>query len=237
MPPPWSRIRIVMPGCGVLECDDDDDGSACDDGLGWVDSGWGEDEEEEGFEAAAAAMVTSIGSRSLRLSIVALKAFLRSSVRMYSRWVGTWARRVEGCPLMMTVGRTPYLSSQISETKDSQWRIVSAGRRAVSITPIEVDGVLSCVFWWLLWLLLLLLQWGWEERCRAMCCSAINLVPILARKCSSRNLVTSPGLMYFLHSRNPRASIGMVSACVCTRSAMTSVNWISSSSVLICRSW
>ena len=70
-----------------------------------------------------------------------------------------------------------------------------------------------------------------------MCCSAISRVPILVLKCSSRNLVTSAGLMYFRHSRNPRARMGMVSACVWTRSAMTSVNWISSSRVLICRSW
>ena len=184
-------------------------------------------------------MVTSIGERSLPLSMVARKAFLRSSVRMYSRWVGTWARRVSGWPFMTTVGRTPYFSSQISETKDSHWRIVSAGRRAVSITPMEVeDGLSSGAKDGLLLLLFsLVLQCGCDERCSAMCCSAINRVPILALRCSSRNLVTSAGLMYFLHSRKPRARIGMVSACVCTRSAMTSVNWISSSSVLIWRSW
>ena len=70
-----------------------------------------------------------------------------------------------------------------------------------------------------------------------MCCSAMSRVPILVLKCSSRNFVTSAGLMYFLHSRNPLARMGMVFACVWTRSAMTSVNWISSSRVLICRSW
>ena len=184
-------------------------------------------------------MVTSIGERSLPLSMVARKAFLRSSVRMYSRWVGTWARRVSGWPFMTTVGRTPYFSSQISETKDSHWRMVSAGRSAVSMTPMEVEeGFSSCaVYGLLLLLLLLVLQCGCDDRCSAMCCSAINRVPILARRCSSRNLVTSAGLMYFLHSRKPRARIGMVSAWVCTRSAMTSVNWISSSSVLIWRSW
>lgn len=112
---------------------------------------------------------------------------------------------------------------------------MEAGRRAVSITPMEVDEE-SSSFWALL-LLVVVVQWGWEERCRAMCCSAINRVPILARRCSSRNLVTSAGLMYFLHSRNPLARMGIVSACVCTRSAITSVNWISSSRVLICRSW
>ena len=36
---------------------------------------------------------------------------------------------------------------------------------------------------------------GCEDRCSAMCCSAINLVPILARKCSSRNRVIASGLM------------------------------------------
>ena len=110
--------------------------SSCEDALAGsrcVDSGG----EESG--SGAAAIVTSIGSRSLPLSTVALKAFLRSSVRMYSRWVGTWASLVSGWPLMVTVGLTPYFSSQISETKDSHWRIISAGRSAVSITPMEVD--------------------------------------------------------------------------------------------------
>lgn len=64
-----------------------------------------------------------------------------------------------------------------------------------------------------------------------MCCSAINLVPIRARRCSSRNRVTSTGLMYFLHSKKPRASVGMVWECVSTRSASTEVNRISSSRV------
>ena len=100
------------------------------------------------------------------------------------------------------------------------------------MTPMEVDEAS-----WLVLLMLLLLQWGWEDRCRAMCCSAIKRVPMRARRCSSRNLVTSAGLMYFRHSRKPLARIGIVSACVWTRSAITSVNWISSSRVFICRSW
>ena len=222
MPPPWSRMRIVTPG-SVLEviclpCEGTGAASRCIDSIG------------KGGGSGEAAIVTSIGSRSLPFSTVALNAFLRSSVRIYSRCVGTWASLVSGWPLMTTVGRTPYFSSQISETKDSHCRIISAGRRAVSITPMEVDEP-SWVYW------LSPLQCGCDDRCKAICCSAINLVPILARKCSSRNLVTSTGLMYFLHSRNPRASIGIVSAWVCTKSAMTSVNWISSSSVLIRRSW
>ena len=127
MPPPWSRMRIVTPG-GVLEVvGSAREGSRC------MDSGG------EGDGSGAAAIVTSIGSRSLPLSTVARNAFLRSSVRMYSRCVGTWASLVSGWPLMMTVGRTPYFSSQISETKDSHWRMISAGRSAVSITPMEVD--------------------------------------------------------------------------------------------------
>jgi hypothetical protein len=66
---------------------------------------------------------------------------------------------------------------------------------------------------------------------RAICCSAINRVPIRARKCSSKKRVTSAGLTYFLHSKNPLASVGIVCACVSTRSARTSVNLISSSRV------
>ena len=69
-----------------------------------------------------------------------------------------------------------------------------------------------------------------------MCCSAINRVPILARRCSSRKRVTSAGLMYRLHSRNPRASVGIVFECVATRSAITAVNSTSSSRVVIRRS-
>lgn len=64
-----------------------------------------------------------------------------------------------------------------------------------------------------------------------MCCSAIRRVPILARRCSSRNRVTSAGFMYLRHSRKPRARTGMVLAWVWTRSERTSVNRISSSRV------
>ena len=40
-------------------------------------------------------------------------------------------------------------------------------------------------------------------------------------------------MMYFLASKNPLASILIVFACVCTRSAMASVNLTSSSNVVI----
>ena len=131
IPPPRSRMRIVTP-VNVLDVI----GSPCE-GTGARSRYVGSGGEEEG--SGDAAIVTSIGSRSLPLSIVALKAFLSSSVRMYSRCVGTWASLVSGWQLMMTVGLTPYFNSQISETKDSHWRIISAGRSAVSITPIDVD--------------------------------------------------------------------------------------------------
>lgn len=39
--------------------------------------------------------------------------------------------------------------------------------------------------------------------------------------------------MYFLHSKNPLARVGMVCECVSTRSARTEVNLISSSRVEI----
>ena len=83
MPPPWSRMRIVIPGEEFVE-------SFCTTGSNRMDSS-GPDGGEEGDRSgeAAAAMVTSIGSRSLRFSTVARKAFLSSSVRMYSRCVGT----------------------------------------------------------------------------------------------------------------------------------------------------
>lgn len=86
MPPPWSRMRIVMLGGWVRSGHGDGDGG----GLGGLDlEGGGEEGEKEGSGEgdadadADAAMVTSIGERcSLRFSTVARKAFLRSSVRM-----------------------------------------------------------------------------------------------------------------------------------------------------------
>lgn len=80
MPPPWSRMRMVMLGGSVGSGDGDGDG----DGLGGLDlEGRGGENEGSGEADADAAMVTSIGERcSLRFSTVARKAFLRSSVRM-----------------------------------------------------------------------------------------------------------------------------------------------------------
>ena len=137
IPPPRSRIRMVTPG---IIAEEEEEGSICvgvgDGGMKSVrlkiPAGAAEDEGESGETA----MVISIGSLSCPVSTVARNAFFKSSVMMYSRWVGTCARVMFGWPLMMTVGRTPYLSSQISETKDSQWRIISEGRRAVSMTPM-----------------------------------------------------------------------------------------------------
>jgi len=68
-----------------------------------------------------------------------------------------------------------------------------------------------------------------------MCCSAINRVPIRARRCSSRKCVTSFGLMYFRHSRKPLARVGIVCEWVSTRSASTDVKRTSSSRVVIVR--
>ena len=96
----------------------------CDDELGSVSA------------SEDAAIVISTGSRSVPFSTVARKAFFRSSVRMYSRWVGTWANVVSTWPFMLIRGRTPYFSSQISETNDSQRWMSSEGRRVVSMTPI-----------------------------------------------------------------------------------------------------
>lgn len=78
MPPPWSRMRMVMLGRSVGSGDGDGDG------LGGLDpEGRGGENEGSGEADADAAMVTSIGERcSLRFSTVARKAFLRSSVRM-----------------------------------------------------------------------------------------------------------------------------------------------------------
>ena len=140
MPPPRSRMRIVIPGVGEFMSALMALAMFSGWGIGgvWVDGGGGGEEEEQGIDEAA--MVTSIGSRSFPCSTVARNAFLRSSVRMYSRWVGTWARRISGCPVIVMVGLTPYFSSQISPTKDSLWRTRSAGSSAVSITPM-------CVVW------------------------------------------------------------------------------------------
>ena len=140
MPPPRSRIRIVMPGVveSISAALPSVSGSAVSIGVDCDDAGG---DGEHGIDEAA--MVTSIGSRSFPRSTVARKAFLRSSVRMYSRWVGTCARRVSDCPLIITLGLTPYFSSQISPTKDSLCRTMSAGLSAVSITPMCVD-----VSWW-----------------------------------------------------------------------------------------
>lgn len=77
MPPPWSRMRMVMFGGCVRSGDGDGDE------LGGLDSEGGGEKEGSGEVDADAAMVTSIGERcSLRFSTVARKAFLRSSVRM-----------------------------------------------------------------------------------------------------------------------------------------------------------
>lgn len=43
--------------------------------------------------------------------------------------------------------------------------------------------------------------------------------------------MTAAGSIYFLHSKNPRARVGIVCECVSTRSARTDVNRISSSRV------
>lgn len=51
---------------------------------------------------------------------------------------------------------------------------------------------------------------GCEDKCSAICCSAMRRVPMRARRCSSRKRVTASGEMYFLHSRKPRARMGMV---------------------------
>ena len=78
MPPPRSRMRIVRAGTeGELPSSLMADPPVGD--FEVVSSGSGDD----------AAMVISTGSRSWPVSMVARKAFLRSSVRMYSRWVGT----------------------------------------------------------------------------------------------------------------------------------------------------
>ena len=99
---------------------------------------------DDASSAGEAAIVTSIGSRSLPLSTVARKAFFSSSVMMYSRCVGTCVIVASVCPFMMRVGRTPYFSSQISETVDVQWWTVCAGCRAVSMTPMQLDGSVVC---------------------------------------------------------------------------------------------
>ena len=88
IPPPWSRMRIVTPGGALAVIASPCEGAVT--GSSWIGAGG------EGEGSGEAAIVTSIGSRSLPLSTVALNAFLRSSLRMYSRCVGTWASLVFG---------------------------------------------------------------------------------------------------------------------------------------------
>ena len=74
MPPPRSRMRIVTPGVS---------GSG---GVGMKPVGLSmPGETEDDGESGETVMVTSTGSLSFPLSTVARKAFLRSSVIMYSR--------------------------------------------------------------------------------------------------------------------------------------------------------
>lgn len=86
MPPPRSRMRMVTPGM-------EDVGrmglASFDNAFGDVDWLAGTSSKGDSAGSGDLAMVISIGSRSLPLSMVARKAFFNSSVSIYSKCVGT----------------------------------------------------------------------------------------------------------------------------------------------------
>lgn len=84
---------------GVVEQGEDEAGGTSDDN--------GDVEDVDDSSGGEAAIVTTTGCSTFPDSTTALKAFLRSSVTMYSRCTGTKAKVVSGWPSTTIDGRTP----------------------------------------------------------------------------------------------------------------------------------